>query len=52
MSVCLKEQSSRSEIGDLERRLQSSEALVADLKKTPQQRDSELETLRSKVGPP
>ena len=52
MSVCLKEQSSRSEIGDLERQLRSSEAVVADLKKTPQQRDSELETLRSKVGPP
>ena len=39
-------------MGDLERQLRSSEALVADFQKTLQQRDSELETLRSKVGPP
>ena len=37
-------------IGDLERQLQSSEALAAEFLKTLQQRDSELETLRSKVG--
>ena len=54
LSVYMQEQLSRREIGDLERQLRSSEALVADfqLQKTLQQRDSELETLRSKVGPP
>ena len=36
------------EIGDLERQLRSSEDIVAKL----QQRDLELETLMSKVGPP
>jgi serine/threonine protein kinase len=46
------EQSSRREIGDLERQLRSSEALVADFQKTLQQRDSELETLRSKTQRP
>ena len=34
------------------RHLRSSEALVADLQKTLQQWDSQLETLRSKVSPP
>ena len=48
----MQEQSSRREIGDLERQLRSSEALVAEFQKTLQQRDSELETLRSTVGPP
>ena len=52
LSLCVQEQSSRREIGDLERQLRSSEALVADFQKTLQQRDSELETLRSKVSPP
>ena len=45
----MQEQSNRREIGDLERQLRSSEALVADFQKTLQQRDSEL---RSKVSPP
>ena len=44
------EQSSRKEIRDLKRQLQSSEALMADFLKTLQQRDSELETLRAKVS--
>ena len=34
------------------RQLRSSEALVVDLQKTLQQRDSQLETLKSKVRPP
>ena len=37
-------------MGDLQRQLQSSEALVADFKKTLQQRDLELEALRAKVS--
>ena len=49
---CVQEQSSRLEIDDLERQLQSSEALVADLKENLQQRDTEPEILRSKVGLP
>ena len=47
--LCVQEQSSRRKVDDLERQLQSSEALVADLQDTLQQRDSELETLRPKV---
>ena len=47
---CAQEQSSRREIGDLEKQLQLSEALVADFQKTLQQRDSDLETLRLKVN--
>ena len=39
------------EIDDLERQLRSNEALVAEFQKTLQQRDSELEILRSKVSP-
>ena len=35
-----------------EEQLRSSEALVADFQKTLHQRDSELETLRTKVTPP
>lgn len=34
------------EIGDLQMKLQSSEALVAELQKALQQKESELETLR------
>ena len=49
---CVQEQSNRKKIGDLESQLQLSEALVADFQKTLQQRDSELEILRSKVGHP
>ena len=40
---------SRRKVDDLEEQLQSSKALVADLQKTLQERDSELETLRLKV---
>ena len=50
--VYVQEQSSRRVIGDLEGQLQFSEALVAEFQKTLQQRDAELERLRSKVGPP
>ena len=37
------------EINDLKGKLQSSEAVVANLKRTLQRKDSELETLRTKV---
>ena len=47
---CVQEQSSRREIGYLQTQLQSSEAIVADLKKILQEKDSELETLRPKVS--
>ena len=47
--ACGQEQSSRREVGDVEQRLRSSEALVADFQKSLQQRDLELETLRAKV---
>ena len=47
---CVQEQSSRREIGDLQRQLQSSEALVADFQKTLQQRDYTLEKLRAMVS--
>ena len=52
IDVCfeMQEQSSKKEIGDLQRQLQSSEALVDECLRTLQQRDSELEMLRSKVG--
>ena len=49
-SLCIQEQSSRREIGDLQRQLESSEALVADLRKTVQQRDSELNAVEPKVS--
>ena len=49
---CVQEQSSTREIGDLERKLRSSVALVVDFQKSLQQRDSELETLRAKVSTP
>ena len=52
LSVYIQEQSSRREIGDLMSQLQSSEALVAEFQMTLQQRDSELETLRTIVGLP
>ena len=38
------------EISDLKRKLQSSEALVADFQNTLQQRDSELEASKPKVN--
>ena len=38
------------ELAQTQQQLRSSEALVADFQKTLQQRDSELETLRSKVN--
>ena len=47
---CVQEQSTRRKVDDLERQLRSSEALVAHLQDTLQQRNSELETLRSKVS--
>ena len=47
LSLCVQEQSSRREIGDLERQVKSNEA---DFQNTLQQGNSELETLRSKVG--
>ena len=47
---CVQEQSNRREIEDLQRQLQSSEAIVADFQNTLQQRDSMLETLRAKVS--
>ena len=47
----VQEMSNMREADDLKGQLQSSEALVADLQKTLQQRDSELATLRSKVSP-
>ena len=50
MYICVQEQSVKKEIGDLERQLRSSETLVVDLKKTVQQRDSELKTLKTKVS--
>ena len=43
----MQELSNMREVNDLKGQLQSSEALVADLQKTLQQRDSEM---RSKVG--
>ena len=46
----VQEMSNTREVDDLKRQLQSSEALVADLQKTLQQRDSELAILRSKVS--
>ena len=49
MLLYIQEQSSRKEVCDLERRLCSSEALVADFQKSLQQRDSELEALKAKV---
>ena len=42
--------SNTREVGEMKAQLQSSEALVADLQQTLHQRDSELETLRSKVS--
>lgn len=42
-------QSSRKEIQDLQQQLRSSEALVADLQKTVQQRDFKVETLSPMV---
>ena len=48
--LCVQEQSSRRKVDDLERLLRSSEARVAHLQDTIQQRDLELETLRSKVS--
>ena len=38
------------ELSQAQQQLQSSEAVVAHFQKILQQRDSELETLRSKVG--
>ena len=49
LCVYIQEQSSKREVDDLKEQLQSSEALVADLRNTLQQRDSELETQRAKV---
>ena len=43
-------QAKNIELAHVQQQLQSSEDLVAELQKTLQQRDSELETLRSKVG--
>ena len=51
VSVHVLEQSGRREISDLKQQLQSSQDLVAELKKTLQHRDAELETLRSTVSP-
>ena len=42
-------QAKNIELAHVQQQLQSSEDLVAELQKTLQQRDSELETLRSKV---
>ena len=39
-------------VDDLEKQLRFSEALMTDVQKTPQQKDSELEVLRSKVSSP
>ena len=50
VSLYIQEQSNKKEIDDLKGQLQSSEALVVDLQKTLQQRDSELETLRPQVS--
>ena len=50
VSADIQKKSGRKEVDDLERQLQSSKALVADLEKTLQERDSELETLRLKVS--
>ena len=50
--VCVQEQSSKLELGNLQRQLSSSEALRADLQKHVQQRDLQLETMKSKVGTP
>ena len=47
---CVQEQYSRWDMRDLQRQLQSSEALVADFKKILQQRDLELEVLWAKVS--
>ena len=47
----IQEQSSRRDINELKGELRSSEAVVAELQNTLQQRDLELDTVRSKVGP-
>ena len=48
---CVQEQSNRKEVYDLKGELRSSKALVAGLQNTLQQRDLELDTVRSKVSP-
>ena len=51
VSLCVQEQISWREISDLTRQLRSSEDIVADLHRILQQKNFELETLRTKVGP-
>ena len=45
----IQEHFNRREIGELEQRLQSSEALVADFQQVIQLKESEIEELRAKV---
>ena len=48
----VQEQSTKMKISDLQVQLRSSEVLIADLQKHAQQRDLELERIKSKVGTP